>query len=80
LPAALLSHRIWFSLKNQWFDQNWRIFFTTGICGGSQHSQLFQLKVYQLLQQQRYGAFTAYIALSIMQACGGFCRPLATTI
>ncbi len=55
-----------FSLKNQWFDQNWRIFFTTGICGGFTTFSTFSVESYQLLQQQRYGAFTAYIALSII--------------
>jgi CrcB protein len=53
------------ALKNQSFDQNWRIFLATGVCGGFTTFSTFSVECLQMLQQQRYGAFAGYIALSI---------------
>ncbi len=53
------------SLRNQWFDQNWRLFFATGVCGGFTTFSTFSVECVQLIQQQRYGVFAAYVLLSI---------------
>ena len=54
------------ALKNQSFDQNWRIFLTTGVCGGFTTFSTFSVESVQLLQQQRYGTFALYAGLSIV--------------
>ncbi len=54
------------SLKNQVFDQNWRVFLTTGVCGGFTTFSTFSVESFQLLQQQRYATFALYIGLSLV--------------
>jgi fluoride exporter len=58
------------ALKNESFDNNWRLFLTTGVCGGFTTFSAFSAEGLQLLQQQRYSVFFVYFALSILLGLG----------
>ncbi|HWB28572.1 MAG TPA: fluoride efflux transporter CrcB [Chitinophagaceae bacterium] len=53
------------AFKNQGFDQTWRLFLTTGLCGGFTTFSTFSVEGVQMLQQQRYGSFAFYVLLSL---------------
>ncbi len=53
------------SLRNPSFENNWKLFLATGICGGFTTFSAFSLESLQLLQQQKIGLFIAYIVSSI---------------
>lgn len=40
--------------------QNWRLFLATGICGGFTTFSAFAWENFQLMNQERYGAFALY--------------------
>lgn len=64
------------AFKNQVFDQHWRLFLTTGVCGGFTTFSTFSVESVQMLQQQRYAAFALYISVSLIAGIaavfGGF--------
>lgn len=47
-------------------NNNWKLFLATGICGGFTTFSAFSLENLQLLQNERYGLFVLYLALSIV--------------
>jgi CrcB protein len=53
-------------LKNETLNQNWKLFFATGICGGFTTFSAFSLECVQFIEQQRYAAMLGYIGLSIV--------------
>jgi CrcB protein len=54
------------ALKNIHFDNNWKIFLATGICGGFTTFSAFSLENFQMLQQGKYFLSAAYILASII--------------
>jgi fluoride exporter len=58
------------AIKNESFDNNWRLFLATGVCGGFTTFSAFSVEGLQLLQQQRYSIFFLYFALSILLGLG----------
>lgn len=48
---------------------DWRLFLATGICGGFTTFSAFSWESLQLLEQQRFGTFIMYSALTLF---GGF--------
>jgi CrcB protein len=62
------------ALRNTVFDNNWKIFLATGICGGFTTFSALSLENLQLLQQGKYFLSAIYIAGSIV---GGLLAVLA---
>ena len=55
-----------FALRHIHFDNNWKVFLATGICGGFTTFSAFSLENFQLLQQQRFFLSAVYIITSIV--------------
>jgi CrcB protein len=55
-----------FSIKNEHFANNWKLFLATGICGGFTTFSAFSLENMQLLQSGKTGVAFLYIALSVV--------------
>jgi len=53
------------SMKDQQFDANWKLFLTTGICGGFTTFSAFSVENMELLQAGKWGTALIYIAISI---------------
>lgn len=53
-------------LKDIQFENNWKIFLATGICGGFTTFSAFSLENFQLLQQGKYFLALVYIISSII--------------
>jgi CrcB protein len=53
------------SLKHIHFDNNWKGFLATGICGGFTTFSAFSLENFELLQQQKFLLSALYIVASI---------------
>lgn len=64
------------SLKNTSFDNNWKLFLATGICGGFTTFSAFSMDNLQLLQNGKYLTALVYtlasIGLGLAAAFGGF--------
>lgn len=54
------------SLKNEAFSDNWKLFITTGICGGFTTFSAFSMENMLLLQNGKYTLAFAYILLSVI--------------
>ncbi|MDB5191648.1 MAG: crcB-like protein [Segetibacter sp.] len=54
------------ALKNATFNNDWRLFLATGICGGFTTFSAFSLECMEMMQQNRYAATAIYIATSII--------------
>jgi fluoride exporter len=55
-----------FSIRDENFANNWKLFLATGICGGFTTFSAFTLENMQLLQSGRTGMVFLYIALSVV--------------
>jgi CrcB protein len=66
LGCFLIGIVIAVSLRNQSFEQNWRLFLATGICGGFTTFSAFAAEGMALLQEQRIGLYLIYVAGSIL--------------
>ncbi|MEO7523586.1 MAG: fluoride efflux transporter CrcB [Ferruginibacter sp.] len=53
-------------IKDINFENNWKIFLATGICGGFTTFSAFSLENFQMLQQGKYFLSALYIITSIM--------------
>lgn len=54
------------ALKNIDFDNNWKVFLATGICGGFTTFSAFSMENFQLLQQGKYFSSITYILVSVI--------------
>ncbi len=55
-----------YSLKNEAFSNNWKIFLATGICGGFTTFSAFSLDNLQLIENGKFGLFVLYTACSVL--------------
>ena len=55
-----------FSLKDESFLNNWKLFLATGICGGFTTFSAFSAENVVLLQNEKYGLALVYILVSII--------------
>jgi CrcB protein len=58
------------SLRNASFEQHWRLFLASGICGGFTTFSAFSLEGLSLLQQQKIGMYLLYVSASILLGLG----------
>lgn len=58
------------SLKEGGITWDWKLFLTTGICGGFTTFSALSLEGVALLQQQRYSIFITYFMTSILLGLG----------
>ena len=54
------------ALKDIHFDNNWRVFLATGICGGFTTFSSFSMENFQMMQQGKYFLSVIYILASII--------------
>ncbi len=54
------------ALKENQISWDWKLFLSTGICGGFTTFSALSLEGVALLQQQRYGVFAVYFTASIL--------------
>ncbi len=54
------------SLRNSGFEQNWRLFLATGICGGFTTYSAFSLEMLSMLQQNRIFLFAIYLLATVV--------------
>jgi CrcB protein len=66
IGSLLIGLVMGYALKHQSFEQNWRLFLATGVCGGFTTFSAFSIECVQLIQQQRYQTFILYMSLSII--------------
>lgn len=55
-----------YSLRNQAFEMNGRVFLATGVCGGFTTFSAFSNESYLLLKQQHYSLLLLYVAASFL--------------
>jgi CrcB protein len=55
-----------FSMRDQNFANNWKLFLATGMCGGFTTFSAFSIENMQLLQSGKTGMAFLYIALSVV--------------
>ena len=55
-----------YSLRNEAFSANWKLFLATGICGGFTTFSAFTLENLQLLQNGKFGICGLYITCSLL--------------
>lgn len=54
------------SLKNSTFENNWKLFIATGICGGFTTFSAFSIENIQLIQEGKWNWSLLYISSSII--------------
>ena len=55
-----------YSLKNEVFDGNWRLFLATGICGGFTTFSTFSFDNLLLIENGKFGMVALYLAGSVL--------------
>lgn len=54
-----------YSLRNQEFEMNWRLFLAIGVCGGFTTFSAFSNESFLLLKQEQYTVLLTYVFASI---------------
>lgn len=52
--------------RNHYFELNFKLLLTAGLCGGFTTFSAFSWEGLQMLQQSKYGLFAMYVVLSIV--------------
>ena|SRR5437868_484133 len=66
IGSFVIGMVVGFSLKNEYFLTNWKLFLATGICGGFTTFSSFSAENLELLQSGRTLAAVTYIVISII--------------
>ncbi len=66
IGSCIIGMVLAFSLKDDYFLNNWKVFLATGICGGFTTFSSFSAENVALLQNGKYGMALLYITLSIV--------------
>lgn len=64
--SLLIGLFIGMGLRDANFENNWKIFLATGVCGGFTTFSAFSVENFFLLQQGKYLFCAAYITMSIV--------------
>lgn len=64
--SLLIGIIIGISVNNQSFNNNWRIFLATGICGGFTTFSAFSFENIELMQQGKFALSLLYITGSVV--------------
>jgi len=68
------------SIRNSDFENQWKVFLATGICGGFTTFSAFSYDGIQMIQEGRYFSLLAYAVLSVslsLAACYGGIKMIA---
>jgi fluoride exporter len=52
--------------RNNFFDLNFKLLLTAGLCGGFTTFSAFSWEGFQMLQQNKFGLFAIYVSASIL--------------
>ena len=66
IGAFIIGLIFGYSTHHEHFEQHWRVFLATGICGGFTTFSALSNESYLLLKEQQYVSFLLYIALSLV--------------
>ena len=66
LGSLIIGIVIGISIKDVHFSQNWKLFLSTGICGGFTTFSAFSIENFQMLQAGKYILALLYISSSII--------------
>jgi CrcB protein len=66
IGSLLIGFLVGFSLKNNWFNENYKWFLISGFCGGFTTFSAFTLEGLLLLKNQQMFTFSLYFLLSII--------------
>lgn len=64
--SLLIGLVLGFALKDIHFENNWKVFLATGVCGGFTTFSAFSLENFQMLQQGKYFLSIIYIIASLI--------------
>ena len=70
IGSFIIGVVIAYSMRNEAFTVNWKLFLATGICGGFTTFSAFSLENLQLLQSGKFGIFGLYILASVLFGLG----------
>ena len=66
IGSFLIGMVLAISLRDENFEQNWRLFLATGFCGGFTTFSAFSLEGMALLQEQKFLLYAAYVIVSVI--------------
>ena len=70
LGSFLIGILFGISMKNIHFNNYWKVFFITGVCGGFTTFSAFSIENIQLIQQGRFSLSFLYITASLIAGIG----------
>ncbi len=69
--SIIIGAVIAYSLKNETFSDNWKLFLATGICGGFTTFSSFSFENLQLFENGKFGMLAIYIGASVLLGIAG---------
>ena len=69
--SLIIGAVIAYSLKNETFNDNWKLFLATGICGGFTTFSAFSFENFQLFENEKFGLLALYIFASVLLGIAG---------
>jgi len=70
IGCFVMGATVSYAERSLWFNQEWRIFITVGLCGGFTTFSAFALENITLLLDKNYLAFAAYVFASVVLGTG----------